>query len=239
MLSLIRKQDGRIHRTLGCGHNNLSLLLAGTKYRNKCYYSALGLDSSASLHDIKSAYYKLSMKFHPDKNYGCAEAANKFREITEAYEVLSNADKKLKYDQEIFRSQYRKPFGGIPYEKSTAYTFRERSDPRTGRSKEFNYDEHFQRHYEEIMRRNQEHIRMMRQARMRWERDPYANPYARQSRTRPNPDGFNDNKTGMFNVPWSAMMFVWLLMVLFLVTELKKADVPRTPDFSDRSNKSK
>lgn len=235
MFTLIKKHRGFPYRTLGSVDKHLSFLLACTKYRNKSYYSVLGLESSASLNDIKSAYYKMSMRYHPDKNFGCQDAAVKFREITEAYEVLSNADKKLKYDQETLRSQYKKPFEGYPYERSTTHTYREPREPRTGRSKEFNYDEHFQKHYEEVFRRNQEQLRMMRQAQKNWQRDPYSNPYARRSGTRPSPDAFNNNRA--FAVPWSAVTFVWVIMVFFFISELMKGDVPRTSDFVDRPSK--
>ncbi|MCO8193934.1 MULTISPECIES: molecular chaperone DnaJ [Anaerofustis] len=63
------------------------------------YYEVLGVDKSASEADIKKAYRKLAMKYHPDRNPGDKEAEEKFKEINEAYEVLSDADKKAKYDQ--------------------------------------------------------------------------------------------------------------------------------------------
>ena len=63
------------------------------------YYEVLGVDKSASTDDIKKAYRKLAMKYHPDRNPGDKTAEEKFKEIGEAYEVLSDADKKAKYDQ--------------------------------------------------------------------------------------------------------------------------------------------
>ena len=63
------------------------------------YYEVLGVDKSASADDIKKAYRKLAMKYHPDRNPGDKTAEEKFKEIGEAYEVLSDADKKAKYDQ--------------------------------------------------------------------------------------------------------------------------------------------
>ena len=65
----------------------------------KDYYKILGVNKKASQADIKKAYRKLAMKFHPDKNQGDAKAEEKFKEISEAYEVLSNADNRRKYDQ--------------------------------------------------------------------------------------------------------------------------------------------
>lgn len=62
-------------------------------------YGRLGVSNQASSIEIKTAYYKLSKIYHPDKNDGCTDAALKFREITEAYEILGNAISKKKYDR--------------------------------------------------------------------------------------------------------------------------------------------
>jgi DnaJ-class molecular chaperone len=62
------------------------------------FYETLGVNKSASKDEIKSAYRKQAMQWHPDKNKS-PEAEEKFKEINEAYEVLSNADKKSAYDQ--------------------------------------------------------------------------------------------------------------------------------------------
>ena len=63
------------------------------------YYEVLGVDKSASANDIKKAYRRLAMQYHPDKNPGNKEAEEKFKEAAEAYSVLSDADKKARYDQ--------------------------------------------------------------------------------------------------------------------------------------------
>ena len=65
----------------------------------KDYYKTLGVDKSATGEEIKKAYRKLAMKYHPDRNPGDKSAEEKFKEITEANEVLSNPDKRKKYDQ--------------------------------------------------------------------------------------------------------------------------------------------
>jgi molecular chaperone DnaJ len=63
------------------------------------YYEVLGVERGASAEEIKKAYRKLAMQFHPDKNKGDATAEEKFKEIGEAYAVLSNADKRARYDR--------------------------------------------------------------------------------------------------------------------------------------------
>ena len=63
------------------------------------YYEVLGLSKGAGEAEIKKAYRSLAKKYHPDLNPGNAEAEAKFKEINEAYDVLSDADKKAKYDQ--------------------------------------------------------------------------------------------------------------------------------------------
>ena len=62
------------------------------------YYEVLGVDKSASADDIKKAYRKLAMKYHPDRNPDDKTAEEKFKEVGEAYEVLSDADKRSRYD---------------------------------------------------------------------------------------------------------------------------------------------
>lgn len=65
----------------------------------KDYYEVLGLQKGASESEIKSAFRKLAIKYHPDKNQGNKEAEEKFKEINEAYQVLSDPEKKDRYDQ--------------------------------------------------------------------------------------------------------------------------------------------
>ncbi|MBQ3260588.1 MAG: molecular chaperone DnaJ [Alistipes sp.] len=63
------------------------------------YYEVLGVEKSANADEIKKAYRKAAIKYHPDKNPGDKEAEEKFKEAAEAYDVLSNPDKRARYDQ--------------------------------------------------------------------------------------------------------------------------------------------
>ncbi|OKH19411.1 DnaJ C-terminal domain-containing protein [[Limnothrix rosea] IAM M-220] len=65
----------------------------------KDYYSILGVGKSASADEIKKKFRKLALKYHPDRNPGDTVAEEKFKEISEAYEVLSDTEKRQKYDQ--------------------------------------------------------------------------------------------------------------------------------------------
>jgi curved DNA-binding protein len=76
---------------------------------SKDYYSILGIKKDTSYGAIKKAYRKLALKYHPDKNPGDKKAEEKFKEISEAYAVLSDKDKRKKYDMfgsEKFHQQY-------------------------------------------------------------------------------------------------------------------------------------
>ncbi|HMQ00666.1 MAG TPA: DnaJ domain-containing protein, partial [Cyclobacteriaceae bacterium] len=63
------------------------------------YYEILGVDRNASADEIKKAYRKIAIQYHPDKNPDNKEAEEKFKEAAEAYEVLSNAEKRAQYDR--------------------------------------------------------------------------------------------------------------------------------------------
>ena len=63
------------------------------------YYEVLGVSKNASDDEIKKAYRKLAVKYHPDKNPGDKTAEEKFKEISEAHEVLSDKQKRARYDQ--------------------------------------------------------------------------------------------------------------------------------------------
>jgi chaperone protein DnaJ len=78
----------------------------------KDYYEILGLTKGASDEDIKKAFRKLAIQYHPDKNKGNKEAEEKFKEINEAYQVLSDPEKKAQYDQ-FGTADFQGGFGGF------------------------------------------------------------------------------------------------------------------------------
>jgi molecular chaperone DnaJ len=82
---------------------------------SKDYYKVLGVDKNASDDEIKKAYRKKAMEFHPDKNDGDTEAESKFKEAAEAYDTLSSPDKKSSYDRygSDGPSGYNGGFGGF------------------------------------------------------------------------------------------------------------------------------
>ena len=82
-------------------------------YLEKDYYKALGVAKTAKPAEIKTAYRKLARKFHPDSNQGDAKAEERFKEISEAYSVLSDEKRRKEYDEarSLFGGGFRVPTG--------------------------------------------------------------------------------------------------------------------------------
>jgi len=76
------------------------------------YYDILGISRNADTNEIKKAYRKLALQYHPDKNPGDKQAEEKFKEVSEAYEVLKDAEKRRRYDQ-FGQSGLKGGFGGF------------------------------------------------------------------------------------------------------------------------------
>ena len=101
---------------------------------DKDYYNTLGVNRNASEREIKQAYRKLARKYHPDVNPGDKSAEETFKQINEAYEVLSDKEKRSKYDQfgdqwqyadQFARAQQQRPFGDFARGGSTSFRFDE------------------------------------------------------------------------------------------------------------------
>lgn len=102
----------------------------------KDYYRTLGVARTASEKDIKSAYRKLARKFHPDVNPGDKQAEDKFKEIGEAYEVLSDPEKRRRYDQfgTVGQRGTAGPGGGVHPSWQEVFRQAQRRGATTGRS---------------------------------------------------------------------------------------------------------
>jgi curved DNA-binding protein len=99
----------------------------------KDYYLVLGIPKTASAEEIKKSYRRLARKYHPDMNPGDKAAENRFREVTEAYEVLADTEKRSKYDQ--FGKYWKQPAPS-----STRTTTSYRSTNPGGPAADSNYD---------------------------------------------------------------------------------------------------
>src|SRR3989344_7203846 len=79
------------------------------------YYDLLGVSRKAGPEEIKKAYRKLAIQYHPDKNPGDKSSGEKFKELSEAYEVLSDSKKRQMYDQFGHAAASQSGFGGAPH----------------------------------------------------------------------------------------------------------------------------
>lgn len=96
-----------IQTLLWADHGGIHLANA----ENRDFYKILGIPRSAKERDIKKAFKKLSIKYHPDKNKGDEDAIKKYQDITAAYDALSDPERRRKYDQ-MGEEGLNKPDGG-------------------------------------------------------------------------------------------------------------------------------
>lgn len=150
--------------TLRSSRIALTKCLSTSAVYSRSHYESLGLTPHATQADIKSAYYKMSMEFHPDKNKGSEEAAEKFRAITEAYEVLGNLRLRRLYDKGILHTAGAQ-FAHSAEEttqsdsESKFYKSREKrskAPPPAGKTPIYNFDEWTYMHYGAAFARREE-----------------------------------------------------------------------------------
>jgi len=102
--------------------------MGNSEWEGRDFYLVLGVSKDASFDEIKSEYRWLARKFHPDLNPDDERAARKFREITEAYEVLSNAETRAEYDQS-WQVRTSKPGSGPRTSQPTKPPYRSQTPP--------------------------------------------------------------------------------------------------------------
>lgn len=138
-----------MHRTKWISHKKLFNQIGINTMKcvvHKSHYESLNIAKTATHKEIKDAYYRLSMIYHPDKNKGSEEAAKMFRDITAAYEVLGNVRQKRLYDTGVTgatsikkSSPFSAPFGRT--------SNRNEEFKPTARSRDYKFEEWSRTHY--------------------------------------------------------------------------------------------
>ncbi|XP_065334033.1 dnaJ homolog subfamily C member 30, mitochondrial [Cloeon dipterum] len=180
----------------------------------KTHYDSLGVAPTASQGEIKNAYYKLSKVYHPDRNKGSQEAADKFRQITEAYETVGNVQKRRMYDKGgLFETHV--DMQETEEQKSVSKFYKSRGMTYTGKTPIYDFDE--------------------------WSREHYGRTFARREKAKErhqskinlnmNVRDHNESLTFMLLVAFSAMIFGGLLGMS------GKEDIDRVSDKQKHNNK--
>nr|XP_004666241.2 dnaJ homolog subfamily C member 30, mitochondrial [Jaculus jaculus] len=164
-------------------------------YSRTALYDLLGVPSTATQAQIKAAYYRQSFLYHPDRNSGSAEAAERFARISQAYLVLGSTTLRRKYDRGLLSDQDLRGPGVRPSGASTVEASPPRAAPVTSRAPRggdparprdgrtmFNFDAFYQAHYGEQLERERR-LRARREA-LRKKQEERANKGLRWDETR-------------------------------------------------------
>lgn len=119
----------------------------------KSHYEALNISKSATHKEIKDAYYRLSMIYHPDKNKGSEEAAKIFRDITSAYEILGNVRQRKLYDSGANLNQKSSQFTTKQQPFETMHTTNDIYKSNI-RSRDYNFEQWSKAHYTNIFKQH-------------------------------------------------------------------------------------
>ena len=131
--------------------------------RHKDLYAIIGVSPHATQVQIKKAYYRLSMKYHPDRNKGSVDAHKKFTELTEAYSILGQYELRRKYDKGMLHQYRQHPshthsdhYTHVHHSGGSSHSSRGGASTVHGKKSRFDFDEFYRAHYGEALRREQE-----------------------------------------------------------------------------------
>lgn len=125
---------------------SLSRSISSRPYQRKDLYSILNVSPTATQSQIKESYYKLSMRFHPDKNKGSVEAKERFVQITDAYSILGQYEMRKRYDKGLLHGYTPPPH---------ARHFKQSESTQNTKKPVYDFDEFYRAHYGEALKREQ------------------------------------------------------------------------------------
>lgn len=146
-------------RVLRLPAEGLRCFSVGCLQCRKSHYETLDITSNATQAEVKSAYYRLSKKYHPDTNANDPTSTEKFQAISEAYEILGNEDSRKRYDKGMApadRMAARKPGFKVPEDPRAAFYKSRIQQKMKSPSAEriYNFDEWTKQHYSQSIRSN-------------------------------------------------------------------------------------